>query len=97
MPSEPLDEDTIRTALTGLEGWTHENGALRRSHEAESFPAAIRLVDEVALLAEEADHHPDIDIRWRTVHFALSTHEAGDGITGLDLELARQINALLRG
>jgi 4a-hydroxytetrahydrobiopterin dehydratase len=48
-------------------------------------------VDEVALEAEEMNHHPDIDIRWRTVHFALSTHSEG-GLTQLDVELAHRIS-----
>lgn len=47
----------------------------------------------VGRLAEEADHHPDIDIRWRTVRLALVTHDAG-GITELDLALARAVDAL---
>ena len=60
---------------------------------AETFLDGIRLVAEVAHLAEQADHHPDIDIRWRTVTFRLSTHSAG-GVTEKDIALARQINAL---
>jgi 4a-hydroxytetrahydrobiopterin dehydratase len=47
----------------------------------------------VGALAEEADHHPDIDIRWRTVHLVLVTHDAG-GLTELDLALARAIDTL---
>jgi 4a-hydroxytetrahydrobiopterin dehydratase len=45
----------------------------------------------VAEAAEEMDHHPDVDIRWRTLHFALTTHDAG-GITVLDLSLAARID-----
>ena len=53
----------------------------------------IRLVDEVAVVAEATNHHPDIDIRWRRVRFALTTHDAG-GVTALDLEVAARIDAI---
>ncbi len=74
-------------------GWERVGGdTLRRSVEAESFLDGIDLVRRVADVAEERDHHPDIDIRWRTVTFALSTHSAG-GITTADLHLAEAIDA----
>lgn len=59
------------------------------------FLAAIRAVDDVALEAEDMDHHPDIDIRWRTVRFTLRTH-AQDGVTQLDVELAHRIDEIVR-
>ena len=70
-----------------------EGDTLRRSIEAKDFPAAIRIVDGVAVEAEQMAHHPDIDIRWRTLHFTLSTHSAG-GITQLDVELAHRISVI---
>jgi 4a-hydroxytetrahydrobiopterin dehydratase len=60
---------------------------------APTFLAGVELVRQVAEVAEGMDHHPDIDIRWRKVTFALSTHDAG-GITVLDLEQARAIDGL---
>lgn len=65
-------------------------GTLVLAIEAPSFPAAVRLIDQVATAAEDLNHHPDVDLRWRTVTFTLSTHSAG-GITALDVELARHI------
>jgi 4a-hydroxytetrahydrobiopterin dehydratase len=53
----------------------------------------IRIVDDVAVVAEELDHHPDVDIRWRKVTFTLSTHSQG-GVTGRDVELARRIDEI---
>ena len=92
----PLTEPEIVEALaTTLDGWTRRGDELVRVYEARDFPAAIRLVDEVALLAEEADHHPDIDIRWRTVTFALCTHSEGSRITELDVAMATRINAAI--
>lgn len=65
-------------------------GTLVVTVQAPTFPAGIRLVDVVAVEAEAMDHHPDIDIRWRTVTFTLSTHSAG-GLTQLDIELAHRV------
>lgn len=65
-------------------------GWLQLRLKAPSFTAAIELVDLVGASAEKLDHHPDIDIRWRTVTFGLSTHSVG-GVSQLDIDLARQI------
>lgn len=93
MPRPPaLTPDEVAAALATLPGWSGDTTAIRRSVECTSFPAAITVVDAVALAAEAADHHPDIDIRWRTLHFSLSTHDVG-GVTELDLTLAREIDA----
>jgi 4a-hydroxytetrahydrobiopterin dehydratase len=88
-----LDDDAIKSWLTGHQGWRREGDEIKRSIECESFPAAIDLVGRVAEAAEARDHHPDIDIRWRTVHFTLSTHSAG-GLTEKDLDLAAVIDDL---
>ena len=64
-----------------------------RSSTAASFPAAIAFVVQVGFLAEKADHHPDIDIRWKQVRIALTTHSA-NGLTNLDLDLAGEIEAI---
>jgi 4a-hydroxytetrahydrobiopterin dehydratase len=88
-----LDAAALETALTDLPGWSGDTGGITRTVEASSFPAAIALVDRVAEAAEAADHHPDIDIRWRTVTFSLSTHSEG-GVTSKDTALAATINEL---
>ncbi|MBM7243475.1 4a-hydroxytetrahydrobiopterin dehydratase [Rhodococcus fascians] len=76
-----------------LTHWTVAEKSLTRTVELTSFPAAIEVVNRVADAAEETDHHPDIDIRWRTLTFTLSTHSAG-GLTQKDVDLARRIDAL---
>jgi len=88
-----LSSDEVTTALAHLSGWAGDQTGIERAVTADSFLAGIRLVDAVAEAAERADHHPDIDIRWRTVTFRLSTHSEG-GVTAKDIDLARQINAL---
>lgn len=74
--------------------WKTQDDALHLSVTMPTFLATIELVDKVALIAEEMDHHPDIDIRWRTVTFILRTHSA-NAITELDYRLAEKIDALV--
>ncbi len=95
MASRPtvLTADDLATGLAGLPGWSGDLTGIERTVEAASFPAAVELVRRVADVAEEMDHHPDMDIRWRRVRFALTTHDAG-GVSALDLELAARIDAL---
>lgn len=91
-----LDQEEIAPLLAAHPDWTGGAEHLTRVFTAEDFPAAVAVVDKVALIAEEMNHHPDIDIRWRTLRFRLSTHSAG-GVTDLDLELARRIEKVLAG
>ena len=90
-----LDAAALDAALAGpgAPDWELVDGQLVKVVECASFPGALDFVVAVGGLAEEADHHPDIDIRWRTVRLALVTHDAG-GITELDLALARAVDAL---
>ncbi|MGV0750112.1 MULTISPECIES: 4a-hydroxytetrahydrobiopterin dehydratase [Mycolicibacter] len=89
-----LTDDQVNTALPELDGWELADGTLRRSVKFGSFLAGIDAVRRVAERAEAADHHPDIDIRWRTVTFVLVTHSEG-GITDKDVAMAGEINRLL--
>jgi len=93
--SRRLEPSEIDRQLVDLPGWDYDGAAITRSFEFETFPAAIAAVDQIAIEAEAMDHHPDIDIRWRTVSLALSSHDAG-GITQLDIELAHQIDAIAK-
>ncbi len=89
-----LTPDEVDELVEGrLAQWSHEDDTLVRSVEAATFAAGIELVDEVAVIADELDHHPDIDIRWTTVTFRLATHSAG-GITENDVQLAERIDAV---
>jgi 4a-hydroxytetrahydrobiopterin dehydratase len=90
MPALPDDQVTER--LASLDGWSREGDALVKTYEAPSFPEAIEFVNRVAEFAEAADHHPDLDIRYRKVRVALSTHSDG-GITDKDFALAGQIES----
>jgi 4a-hydroxytetrahydrobiopterin dehydratase len=89
-----LSDEQVDAALPELAGWERAEGALRRRVKFPTFMAGIDAVRRVAERAEAADHHPDINIRWRTVTFMLVTHAAG-GITENDLAMARQINEVV--
>ncbi|WP_026875042.1 4a-hydroxytetrahydrobiopterin dehydratase [Jiangella gansuensis] len=89
-----LDDDGVRLALAGLPHWSGDTSSISRTVHAPDFMTGIRIVDDVAAAAEAADHHPDIDIRWRDVTFTLATHSEG-GVTGKDIELAGTIDEIV--
>lgn len=89
-----LTDDQVDAALADLDGWERADGALRRAIEFGAFLDGIDAVRRVGEHAEAKDHHPDIDIRWRTVTFALVTHSEG-GITAKDVDMARDINGIV--
>ncbi|WP_017543385.1 4a-hydroxytetrahydrobiopterin dehydratase [Nocardiopsis prasina] len=93
-----LSEEEIRDGLGRLVGWEWdtEGAAIRRSVRLVGFLEAVSLVNEVAQAAEQAGHHPDIDIRYDTVSLALSTHDEG-GVTEKDMALAARVNELVEG
>lgn len=89
-----LEASELEAGLRPLPGWWGDGSGITRVVEAASFPAAIDMVVAVAGVSEAMDHHPDIDIRWRTVRFALVTHSSG-GVTETDLEAARAIDKII--
>ncbi len=90
MPSLP--DDSIQDRLRTLPDWSRDGDEIVKTFELPSFPDAIAFVTRIADLAEKADHHPDLDIRYRKVRVALSTHDQG-GITDKDFALAAEIEA----
>jgi len=92
MAEPKLSDDQVREGLARLPGWSREGDEIVKVFELPSFPEAIDFVARVADLAEAANHHPDLDIRYRKVRAALSTHDSG-GLTAKDLALAEQIEA----
>ena len=94
MPYAPLlTEPEIADGLRALPEWARDGDTIVRTVECPTFPAAIELVDRVADAAEEANHHPDIEISWRRVTFRLTT-KASHGLTGKDMAMAGAIDRL---
>jgi 4a-hydroxytetrahydrobiopterin dehydratase len=89
--ADKLNTESIRGWLSSRKGWKRRSNKIVKDFEFESFRDSIVFVNRVATLADEFDHHPDIDIRYTTVTLTLSTHDAG-GITEKDLDLAEQID-----
>jgi 4a-hydroxytetrahydrobiopterin dehydratase len=92
--AELLTDDQLTEALSHLTDWRQDGATLVREVKLASFPQAIQVVNRIAEIAENDDHHPDIDIRWRTLIFHLSTHSAG-GLTSKDIALATEIDAVV--
>ena len=92
-PSRLSPED-VTAALNDLPLWSGGTDGIERTIRLPSFRAAVEAIGMIADVAEEMDHHPDIDLRWTKVRVAVVTHSAG-GLTELDLALARRVDALL--
>jgi 4a-hydroxytetrahydrobiopterin dehydratase len=90
--AERLSDAEIAAQLARLPGWSRQGDAIARQYTFKDFVEAMQFVHRVADLAEAADHHPDILIRYRRVTLTLSTHSAG-GLTEKDFRLAGQIDA----
>jgi 4a-hydroxytetrahydrobiopterin dehydratase len=93
---QKLSDVEIQRALGGLPGWTRRGDVLTKTFSFEKFATGIAFVDRIAKVADEMDHHPDIDIRYTKITTTLSTHDAG-GITQSDLKLAERIERTVAG
>ena len=91
MPVTRLTDAQIQEALKALEGWVVKGVEISKQYAFKDFVEAMAFVTRVAALAEQADHHPDITIRYNRVILTLATHSAG-GLTEKDVALARQID-----
>ncbi len=89
----PLSQTEVETRLGSLPSWRIESGELTRTFTHKDFRGALAFVNKVGGLAEEAGHHPDVDIRYNKVRLALVTHDAG-GLTAKDFDVAGSIDKL---
>ena len=87
-----LSDAQITEELKTLSGWELQEGAITKLYKFKDFVEAMALVNQVATLAEKADHHPDVLIRYNKVTLTLVTHSAG-GLTEKDFRLASAIDA----
>lgn len=90
---EGMKAERVQERMSEVPGWEKVEGedAIRRLYRFPNFRASVAFVGYVAELAEAADHHPDIDIRYSKVTLTLTTHDAG-GLTDKDFDLARRID-----
>ena len=89
-----LNDVEIDEGLAHLPGWRREGKFITKVFEFSEFMKGIEFVDEVALVAEKEEHHPDIHVRYTAVTLSLQTHSEG-GVTEWDLDLARAIEKMV--
>lgn len=89
-----LNQDELKLELNDVPEWEHKDKSIIRELSAANFAGAIGIVNAIAIVAEKADHHPDILVYgWNKVRITLSTHDKG-GLTKKDFELAKEIDNL---
>jgi 4a-hydroxytetrahydrobiopterin dehydratase len=90
-----LSEEQIEKALQGVPNWERAGeSSIVRDYTLEDFVDAVAFIDRVAVIAEQANHHPDILLHgWNKVRLTLSTHSEG-ALTDADFRLAAQIDSL---
>jgi len=88
-----LADAEIKQALNGLKGWQQSGEAIQRIFQFPDFKLAMQFVNKVADAAEQANHHPDIDIRYNKVTMSLVSHDSG-GVTQRDVRMAERINQI---
>jgi 4a-hydroxytetrahydrobiopterin dehydratase len=88
-----LTPDQVKASLPAVKDWKKQSASITRTYSFKDFAGAMAFVNKVAEAAEQANHHPDIDIRWNKVTLTLATHSEG-GLTQKDFDLARRIDTL---
>ena len=91
--AELIKPDQLKIRLKKIPEWELEKKHIERTFEFDEFSEAIDFVNSVAEVAEEEEHHPDIDIRYNKVRLIVTTHSKG-GLTDLDFALAERIDTL---
>lgn len=88
-----LNDAEIDERLSGMDGWERSGDAIVKQFDNGDFKGSVKFVNRLMPEAEEMNHHPDLEISWKTVTVTITTHSEG-GLTDNDFELARRIEAL---
>jgi 4a-hydroxytetrahydrobiopterin dehydratase len=91
---EPLDATRVKEWLGQVDGWTSEDGAIRREFTFKDFYRTMAFVNAVAWIANSEDHHPDLEVGYRRCLVTFSTHAIG-GLSENDFICAAKVNALV--
>ena len=89
-----LSPASISKHLNDLPGWTFESNSLNKDFHFDSFRNAVSFIVRLSFEAEELNHHPELFNVYSTVRIQLKTHDAGDRVTAMDIELARRIESI---
>jgi len=91
-----LTDRQVKARLAKAQGWSlNSTGEITKTYTFSGFPQSLMFATAVGVLAEAAQHHPDITIKWNKVTLALTTHDVG-GLSDKDFDLAKQVDALPR-
>lgn len=90
--SDLLSTSAIDEALAGIDGWSRDGNTITRTWERKGFNGAIQLVNVIAFIVNNVNHHPDILVHGYKYVTVTSTTHVAHGITAHDLDLARKIN-----
>jgi 4a-hydroxytetrahydrobiopterin dehydratase len=88
-----LSDEQIEEQLEGLEGWERSGNAITKTFDQGDFKGSVDFVNRITPVAEEMNHHPDLEISWSKVTVSISTHSQG-GLTENDFELASKVDPL---
>lgn len=88
-----LTDSEIKQSLKSVPQWKLDGKAIARTFEFGNFVESVEFVNEVTEIAEDFDHHPDVDIRWNKVTLHLSTHSKG-GLTAKDFDVAQRVDEI---
>ncbi|MDQ4491060.1 4a-hydroxytetrahydrobiopterin dehydratase [Sinomonas sp. ASV486] len=88
MAHEPLTQEQIEAELARLVGWSHVDGGLAIVYKLRTSAKALEFIAAVGEVAEELNHHPDLDWRYNRVILRFSSHDAGSVVTARDVEAA---------
>jgi 4a-hydroxytetrahydrobiopterin dehydratase len=88
-----LSDAEIEERLGGLDGWKRAGDAIVKEFDNGDFKGSVDFVNRLTPQAEEMNHHPDLEISWKTVTVTITTHSEG-GLTASDFELAGRIDGL---
>lgn len=88
-----LGDSDIDAKLAGLDGWERDGDAIKKVFQLDDFKGSVDFINRLTPLAEEMNHHPDLDVSWNKVTVTISTHSEG-GLTENDFELAGKIDSV---
>lgn len=91
---DKLSESQINSALKDLEGWSHENGSIKKTFKTKNYPATMGFVASLGGFCQKRNHHPDyVLMKFKEVEVSFSTHSAG-GVTQNDIDAASDLEKI---
>ncbi|GAB2827347.1 4a-hydroxytetrahydrobiopterin dehydratase [Streptomyces daliensis] len=90
---DPLTEDQVREHLARWDGWSGDTRRISKTYQLDYY-TSITVINEMAETAQRLQHHPDVDLRWQTLTFSITTYTAGAVVTALDFNLVAELERI---